>query len=260
MALAQRMSEEIPPPPARDEVRFLGSRGHLAPMSEPVARRRLEALSRETTAADRSAGEAAWLQGQALVELYLRQAEQTLGFATFGALLREHWPLQPARAYERMRLAFFFTCAEVKQLGEKKALLGLRLIKALGLYDFDAPPVPGEDRARLARQAVGGLETTPLRLRDGTTTGFPASVRQLEEALWVLWNPDRDDGADTPSGRKLARTRTWLFEQVQADEDIAALKPVASLQDGEVSVRVTAKGRAGAQAAASLYAALAKRR
>lgn len=260
MELARRVSVETTSEMARDEVRFLGSRGHLAPMPESVARKRIEALSKEATAADRTAGETSWAHGQTLLELYLRQAERSLGFDSFGALLQEHWPLQPARAYERMRLAFFYTCAELKQLGEKKALLGLRLIKALSLYDFDAPPAPGEDRARLARQAVGALEKIPLRLRDDSTVTFPASVRQLDEALWVLWNPTRDDEPDLPAGRKLARTRTWLLEQMEADEDYAALRPVASLQDGDVTVRVTAKGRSGAQAAARLYAELAKRR
>lgn len=243
-----------------DEVAFLNSRGHLRPMSEALAAKRLEALVERAELADRSQAQESFEQGLMLLELYKRHAERALGYRSFNAMLRAHWPLSMVRAYERMRLAFFYTCDEIQAFGEKKALLGLRLLKVLGLFDFDAPADPSEDQSRTAREAVGALQRTPLRLRDGSTVMFPSTVANLEEALWVLWNPPLDDDAETPVGRRLLRLRGWLHEAVQVDEELAALKPTASIDGGEVSVRVSARGRKGAAAAAKLYAELAKRR
>lgn len=260
MQPARRESAFVDEDPLFNEVTFLNSRAHVRPMSEALAAKRLNTLVQRVEAADRTQAQESFEQGQMLLDLYMRHAERALGFRSFNAMLRQHWPLSVARAYERMRIAFFYTCEEAESLGEKKALLGLRLLKALGLFDFDAPADPSEDQGRRAREAIGALKRTPLRLRDGSTVMFPTTVASLEEALWVLWNPPQDDADDTPVGRRLLKLREWLREASRQDAEFAALKPVASVDGDEVSVRVSARGRVGAAAAARLYAEIAKRR
>lgn len=248
----EKQKSTPPTPPAKaargaDEPKlaFLGSRLKSLPLKEATIREKLAGLGRVAGAFDQSAAVSWTDQGEELVALYMRHADAVLGFPSFKAFLRRHWPHGITGAYDRMRFAKYATRAQVERYRYAKLLEAIRLVELLGLAD------------------IAALEAVDLRLPaeegGGTVRLAHAETEQLAAARRLLKAPRFDD-APRSAGEELQATRTWVKALCQKTPEYAALEPTAFLEDGVVTVRVTARGAKAAAVAERFYGKLARRR
>lgn len=225
-----------------DELEFLGSRERSNRFSESVARTKAAAVAERALSLDRHVGSESHEQGTALVELYMRHADEVLGFRSFRAFLLETWPLDLGIAYERMQIARLATRREAESYGYTACVLGLRIMRALRIESFEQ------------------FKSTTLRLHEddgGGTVTFPAPATALRSVLRALHSTDPDEAAPDV-GETLRRYRAAVDALIAVHGDIAALKPVVWADAEGAYVRVTAGTADQAKAAVKLYQRIAR--
>jgi hypothetical protein len=228
--------------PDEEELAFLGSRAGSTPLSEATVKATLAQLADEVRREAAAAGVSAHAHGTTLVTLYKRHADAVLGYPSFRALLAAHWPDDLSDAYRAMRIAKGCT-AEQARIGVSKCDLGLRLLARVGLKSFG--------------QLVDPRRPYMLALPDDGQVSFAeATVRQLRAALGLLETPPpagEDDRA------LLARVRREIAVMVEASPQYLELAPAASVRDGQLEFRTSARGLEGLLKAAEFQRQLARK-
>lgn len=233
------------PPRGADELAFLKSRARSVPLTREVANERVRTFLHAIATRDANEGATAHDEGTELNGLYMRHVDAVLGFPTWRAFLALHWPADPSTALDRQQIAHHATRATAARYGLSRTLYGLRIMGLTGLESFEA------------------LESVDLRLHaddGGTIVRFPASAPKLRSVIRrLVAEAATQPPADADSGDELRETSAIVRELSANDEGIAAIRPTAWADANGVHVRVTAKGRDGAEAAVRLYRRLAKR-
>lgn len=224
---------ERPAGRGQDEVDFLGSRAHSTPEKPATIRATLAQLVDQVRRAKRTEGIEAHAHGTTLNTLYMRHADAVLGFPSFKAFLVASWPEDVGEAYRAMRIAKLCT-AEQATAGVTRCDLGIRLMRRLSVESFG--------------KLVDPKRPFMLHLPDDAKVSFAdATVRQLRAALALLETPGATSADDEQE--QLQRTRREIAALVEVSPEYLELYPTASLQDGEVEVRLRARGKGGRRTA-----------
>jgi hypothetical protein len=228
-----RQAEVVAPPEERvapsdpQEFDFLPRReGHVLRESEIDARAR--AFRARMARDDQDAGVRAWLDGDALLEMYNGFAERAKGMRSFSEYARLELDLDGNDLRECLRIRRGASQEDARRYGRRRLSLGLRLMKHFGLQSYDA------------------LCEIELPQPDGTTIQFPAPTRALQAAIRLLEVEDL-----TPSLEKMLAHRKEALKLARVEyPELEGLRMRYVARDGDIVLEPGALGRKAALAMA----------